>query len=116
MPALHIPAIRAAPLCTVERGAGAGNRAWDLGGNSSMTNGTVGDVMVSNGRTITVKYPDGEKKIVVPDDVPIVSLGPGDRSLLVPGAHVVMSARRNPDGVLVAISISAGKNGLTPPM
>ena len=36
------------------RGAGEGHRPWDLGGNSSMTNGTVGSLVVSNGRTITV--------------------------------------------------------------
>ncbi len=56
-----------------------------------MTNGTVGDLVVSHGRTMTVKYSSGgEKKIVVPDDVPIVSLEPADSSLLMAGAHVVI--------------------------
>ena len=44
------------------RGSGEGHRPWDLGGNSSMTNGTVGSLVVSDGHTITVKYKDGGKK------------------------------------------------------
>ncbi|WP_059412682.1 hypothetical protein [Cupriavidus basilensis] len=98
------------------RGSGEGHRAWDLGKNSSMTNGTVGSVVVSNGRTITVKYPEGEKRIVIPADVPIVNLEPGDRSLLVPGAHVVLFASKAADGALTARFVSAGKNGVVPPM
>ncbi|WP_153075420.1 DUF5666 domain-containing protein [Paraburkholderia bonniea] len=98
------------------RGSGEGHRAWDLGKNSTMTNGTVGDLVVSNGRTITVKYPNGEKKIVVPADVPIVSLTLGDRSLLRPGTHVVLFAQKSADGSLVAKFISAGKDGIVPPM
>jgi len=98
------------------RGSGEGHRPWDLGQNSTMTNGTVGDLVVSNGRTITVKYSNGEKKIVIPPDVPVVSLSPGDRSLLVPGAHIVLFAHKDTDGSLAANFISAGKNGVVPPM
>ncbi|ALU88356.1 DUF5666 domain-containing protein [Herbaspirillum rubrisubalbicans] len=97
-------------------GTGDGHRPFDLAPNSTMTNGTVGDVIASNGRTLTLKYKNGEKKIVVPDDVPIVSLEPGDRSLLAAGVKVVVRARKNADGSLTAASISAGKNGITPPM
>lgn len=98
------------------RGTGEGHRPWDLGSNSTMTNGTVGSLVVSNGRTITVKYKDGEKKIVIPQDVPIVSLESGDRSLLVPGAKVVLFAHKDADGSMAANFISAGEHGLTPPM
>ncbi|PRY06613.1 hypothetical protein B0G80_5858 [Paraburkholderia sp. BL6669N2] len=98
------------------RGSGEGHRPWDLGGNSSMTNGTVGSLVVSNGRTITVKYKDGEKKIVIPQDVPIVALESGDRSLLVPGAKVVLFAHKEADGSMAANFISAGEHGVTPPM
>ncbi|MFP3563556.1 hypothetical protein [Paraburkholderia sp. SIMBA_030] len=98
------------------RGSGEGHRPWDLGSNSTMTNGTVGSLVVSNGRTITVKYKDGEKKIVIPQDVPIVNLEAGDRSLLVPGAKVVLFAHKEADGSLAANFISAGEHGLTPPM
>jgi len=97
-------------------GTGDGHRPFDLAPNSTMTNGTVGDVVASNGRTLTLKYKGGEKKIVVPEDVPIVNIEAGDRTLLVVGAKVVVRARKNPDGSLTAVSISAGKNGVAPPM
>ncbi|MGA9705796.1 DUF5666 domain-containing protein [Pseudomonas sp.] len=97
-------------------GTGDGHRAFDLKEGSSMTNGTVGDLVVSNGRTLTVKYKGGEQKIVVPDDVPIVNLEPGDRSLLKPGTKVVLFAAQGADGKITAQAISAGKDGVTPPM
>jgi hypothetical protein len=98
------------------RGAGEGFRAWDLGANSTMTNGTVGSLVGSNGRTITVKYKEGEKKVVIPQDVPIVSLEPGSRAMLVPGTKVVLFAHKDADGSLAANAISAGEHGITPPM
>ena len=97
-------------------GTGDGHRAFDLKEGSSMTNGTVGDLVVSNGRILTVKYKGGEQKIVVPDDVPIVNLEPGDRSLLKPGTKVVLFAAQGADGKITAQAISAGKDGVTPPM
>lgn len=97
-------------------GTGDGHRAFDLAPNSTMTNGTVGDVVASNGRTLTLKYKGGEKKVVVPDDVPIVNLEAGDRSMLVAGAKVVLRARKNADSSLTAVSVNVGKNGIKPPM
>lgn len=97
-------------------GTGDGHRAFDLKEGSSMTNGTVGDLVVSNGRTLTVKYKGGEKKIVVPEGVPIVNLEPGDRSLLKAGVKVVLFAAQGADGTVTAQAISAGKDGVTPPM
>jgi hypothetical protein len=97
-------------------GTGDGHRAWDLSPNSTMTNGTVGDLVASNGRTLTLKYKGGEKKILVPEDVPIVNLELGDRSLLVVGAKVVLFAKKEADSSLTAGFISAGKGGVTPPM
>ncbi|MDE1164048.1 MAG: DUF5666 domain-containing protein [Pseudomonas sp.] len=97
-------------------GTGDGHRAFDLTKDSTMTNGSVGDLVESNGRTITVKYKGGEKKILVPDDVPIVNLVPGDRSLLKPGVKVVLFAPKESDGTYTAKFISAGENGVKPPM
>ncbi|MDR9750609.1 hypothetical protein RG836_04070 [Pseudomonas sp. SZMC_28357] len=97
-------------------GTGDGHRPFDLGKGSTMTNGSVGDLVVSNGRILTVNYKGGEKKIVVPEDVPIVNLAPGDRSLLKVGTKIVTSASQSDDGTLTASSISAGKDGLKPPM
>jgi hypothetical protein len=100
----------------VMAGTGDGHRAFDLKEGSSMTNGTVGDLVVSKGRTLTVKYKGGEQKIVVPEDVPIVNLEPGDRSLLKPGVKVVLFSAQGADGKITAQAISAGKGGVTPPM
>jgi hypothetical protein len=97
-------------------GTGDGHRPFDLTKESTMTNGSVGDLVTSNGRSMTVNYKGGQKTIVVPDDVPIVNLVPGDRSLLSPGVKIVLRAEKAPDGSLNAQSISAGKNGVTPPM
>jgi hypothetical protein len=97
--------------------SGEGHYAWDIGGaKSTMTNGTVGSVVVSNGRTITVKYPNGEKQVVVPADVPIVSLEKGDRTLLVPGAHGVFFLTKGADGAEVVGRGAVGKGDVVPPM
>ncbi|MGE8067579.1 hypothetical protein [Pseudomonas sp. NPDC089569] len=97
-------------------GSGDGHRPFDLVKGSSMTNGSVGDLVVSNGRVLTVNYKGGQQKILVPEDVPIVNLLPGDRSLLKVGVKIVTFVTRGADGALTAQSISAGKEGLTPPM
>ncbi|WP_213875951.1 DUF5666 domain-containing protein [Pseudomonas sp. dw_358] len=97
-------------------GTGDGHRAFDLGKNSTMTNGSVGDLVTSNGRTMTLNYKGGEKKVVVPDDVPVVNIVPGDRSLLKPGVKIIVSAKKADDGSLTASQVSAGENGVSPPM
>ncbi|UVK89980.1 DUF5666 domain-containing protein [Pseudomonas sp. B21-051] len=97
-------------------GSGDGHRPFDLAKGSSMTNGSVGDLVVSNGRVLTVNYKGGQQKILVPEDVPIVNLTPGDRSLLKAGVKIVSFVTQDADGTLTAQSISAGKDGVTPPM
>jgi hypothetical protein len=103
-------------LPEASRGAGEGHRPWDLGPASSMTNGTIGDVKVADGRHLTLTYKDGEQKVFVPEGVPIVTFEPGARQDLKPGTHVFVFAKRGADGALSASRISVGKDGLTPPM
>ncbi len=98
------------------RGAGEGNYGWDLGKNSSMTNGTIGSVVGTSGRTMTVDYKGGQKKLLVPDDVPVVDLEPGSKALLKPGAHVVAFGPRGADGSVDAKRIIIGEDGTVPPM
>jgi hypothetical protein len=99
------------------RGAGEGNRPWDLGGEgASMTNGTVGSLVSASGRVATVKYGNDEKQILIPDDAPIVTFEPADASALKAGAKVVVVGRPVTDGAVTALSISVGKDGLVPPM
>jgi hypothetical protein len=98
------------------RGIGEGSREWDLGAGSSMTNGTVGSLVTAKGRTVTITYKGGEKQVVVPDDVPIVTYEPTDRTALTAGANVLVNGSRAADGTVTATSVSVGKNGLVPPM
>ena len=59
-----------------QRGAAEGFRPWDQRPNSTMTNATVATtVKGTDGQNILVKYKDGEKKVVVPPDTPIVTFG-----------------------------------------
>jgi hypothetical protein len=98
------------------RGMGEGHRPFDLQPESTMTNGTVGDVTGATGRTLTVSYKGGEKTVTVPPDVPIVALEPTDGGMLSTGSHVILFGSKQADGSLVATRILVGKNGLVPPM
>jgi hypothetical protein len=99
------------------RGVGEGHRPWDLGPESTMTNGTVGTLQrIEDERTLTLAYKGGEKTVIVPPDAPIITYEPGSRAALIPGAHVIVTATRNPDETLTAIRIGVGKDGLVPPM
>ncbi|APW42130.1 hypothetical protein [Rhodoferax saidenbachensis] len=97
------------------RGAGEGHRPFDLLPQSTMTNATVAEVSAAaNGRRLQLKYKDGAMLIVVPEDAPVVTFRPGDRSLLVPGASVSLSAQLV-DGKPTVQRINAGKNGFKLP-
>jgi Domain of unknown function (DUF5666) len=99
------------------RGVGEGSRPWDLGPQTSMTNGTVvGRIEGTDGRSLTARYGSSERKVFVPPDVPVVTYEPGSRGMLVPGAHVILNAAKAADGALSASRVTVGKDGLTPPM
>ena len=99
------------------RGAGDGHRPWDLQPSSTMTNGSVAQSGASSeGQVLNLKYKDGEKKIVVPSDAPVVAYTPTDKSELRPGARVfIAAATKQPDGTLQASRINVGR-GVNPPM
>ncbi len=99
------------------RGTGEGHRPFTIP-NSTMTNGTVGDMVTATaGNTLTVKYKGGEKKIVVGPDVPVVRYIVTDRGELKPGAHIVaLNAVKKPDGSIDAPRINVGRDGASPPM
>ena len=98
------------------RGVGEGHRAWDLQPGSTMTNGTVGTVTGTSGRTLTLTYKGGEKTVTVPAEAPVITYTKGDRTMLVPGAHVIIFVSKAMDGSLRADRIGVGKDGLVPPM
>jgi len=99
------------------RGTGEGSRPYDLKPNSSMTNATVAESVVSNdGHTLLIKYKDGEKKVFVSADTPVVTYVPGEKSDLKGGAKIIAFVKQLPDGSLEANRVSVGRDGLTPPM
>ena len=99
------------------RGTGEGSRPYDLKPNSSMTNATVSESVVGNdGHTLLVKYKDGEKKLFVADNTPVVTFVPGDKSDLKAGAKVIAFMKQLPDGSFETNRVSVGRDGLTPPM
>jgi hypothetical protein len=99
------------------RGAGEGHRGWDLQPSSTMTNGAVGETTASaEGQILTLKYRDGEKKIVVTPETPIVLYVPGEKSELKPGVPIFISAAtRQADGTLQSPRVNVGR-GVAPPM
>lgn len=97
------------------KGSGEGHYGWENadGSTGTMTNGTVGKLTNTNGHTMTVMYKGGEKQLVVPSDVPIAYVQPGERAQLVAGAKIVLFPAE--DGK-TARGIAVGKNGFAPPM
>jgi hypothetical protein len=91
---------------------------WDLRPNSTMTNAYVETSVAGvNGQVVTVKYKDGEKKVIVTPETSIVKNAPSDRSEIKPGAQIIIfGAQKQADGSLVAPAIYVGRDGVKPPM
>jgi hypothetical protein len=100
-----------------QRGAAEGFRPWDARANSTMTNATVAQSVAGNdGHTLLIKYKDGEKKVTVTSDTPVVTYVPADKSELKAGAKVIAQMKKLPDGSFETNRVSVGRDGLTPPM
>jgi len=83
-----------------------GHRPFDGRDDQTMTNATVSaTVQSANGRELTLTYEGGSQKILVPEKAAISTLVPGQRSQLVPGAAVNLTANPGDDGRLTAIRI-----------
>jgi hypothetical protein len=108
-------AIQVTIFAESQRGTGEGHRSWNRP-NSTMTNGTVDATLASvDGQVLTVKYRDGEKKIVVPPDAVILIYSTGDIRELKPGAHVAFSrATKKADGVFEADRVNVGHGEVIP--
>jgi hypothetical protein len=99
------------------RGTGEGSRPYDLKPNSSMTNATVDQSVAGNdGHTLLIKYKDGEKKVVVSPETPVVTYVPAEKSDLKAGAKIIAFMKKLPDGSFETNRVSVGRDGLTPPM
>ena len=96
------------------RGAAQGFSQWNEGPDSTMTNGTVSQVVGTSNRVLTVTYNGGQQSVTIPDNTPVTTFEPADKSALTVGAHVVVRAFKGDDGALTARFISVGKNGYVP--
>jgi len=99
------------------RGTGEGSRPYDLKPNSTMTNATVSEQVAGHdGQTLMIKYKDGEKKVTIGPDTPVVTYVAGDKADLKAGAKIIAFIKQLPDGSFETNRISVGRDGLTPPM
>jgi hypothetical protein len=97
------------------RGTGEGHYDWDLKPQSKMTNGNVEQAVTGvDGPVLSVKYKDGEKKLVVTPETVVVTYVPGNKDEVKPGTKVFVAAKKQPDGTFQAPRITYGRNGAGP--
>jgi hypothetical protein len=78
------------------RGQGDGHRPWNGSPDSTMTNGAVGNIVSGvDGQIVLVKYKDGEKKIIVGPDTPVVRYEVGSMDDIRPALPSAWSLRPN---------------------
>ena len=96
------------------RGLGEGHRPWDRPG-TTMTNATVDTAVTSvDGQVVTVKYPGGEKKIVIRPDATLLTYVAAERSELKSGASVTVTGVVRSDGAVEARRVVVGRGGVIP--
>jgi hypothetical protein len=98
------------------RGTGEGHYDWDLLPKSKMTNANVEHMVTSSdGQVLSVKYKDGEKKLLVTPQTVVVTYVPGNKDDLKPGTKIFVSAaKKQPDGTLQTPRVTYGRNGAGP--
>jgi hypothetical protein len=98
------------------RGTGDGHYDWDLMPKSKMTNGNVEQAVTGvDGPVLSVKYKDGEKKLVVTPQTVVVTYQMGKKEEIQPGTRIfVAAAKKQPDGTLQTPRITYGRNGAGP--
>jgi hypothetical protein len=98
------------------RGTGEGHYDWDLMPKSKMTNGNVEQAVTGvDGPVLSVKYKDGEKKLVVTPQTVVVTYVTGDKAEIKPGTKIfVAAAKKQADGTLQTPRITYGRNGAGP--
>ncbi len=90
--------------------------AWDSIPNSMMTNANIeSSAQVSGGNELTLKYKDGEQKILVTPQTEFFTFESGTRADLKPGETIFTSARVEGDGKFSTGRVAVGKDGVNPP-
>lgn len=88
-----------------------GHRPFDGRDDQTMTNATVSaTVQGERGRELDLSHEGGTQKVTVADTAVLTSLGPGQRSNLVFGSYVNLTADAGADGKLVARNIEVRKD------
>jgi len=100
------------------RGTGEGHYDWDLKPQTKMTNANVEQTVAGvDGQMLSVKYKDGEKKLLVTPETAVVTYVTGNKDDLKQGTRIfVAAAKKQPDGTVQTPRITYGKDGLVPPM
>ena len=89
---------------------------WDSIPDSMMTNANITNVAsASGGKELTLKYKDGEEKILVTPDTEYYNFTPGTRADLKPGETVFTGARVEGDGKFSTARVAVSKDGVKPP-
>jgi hypothetical protein len=98
------------------RGTGEGHYDWDLLPKSKMTNANVEHAVDSvDGQVLSVKYKDGEKKLLVTPETVVVTYEIGKKDEVQPGTKIfVAAAKKQPDGTVQAPRITYGRSGQAP--
>src|ERR1700738_60235 len=98
------------------RGTGEGHYDWDLLPKSKMTNANVEQAVTGvDGQTLSVKYKDGEKKLLVTPETIVVTYEIGKKEAVQPATQIVVAAaKKQPDGTLQTPRIPYGRNGQGP--
>jgi len=98
------------------RGTGEGHYDWDLKPQTKMTNANVEQTVAgTEGQMLSVKYKDGEKKLLVTPETVVVTYVAGNKDDLKPGTRIfVGAAKRQADGTLQTPRITYGRNGAGP--
>jgi hypothetical protein len=99
---------------------GEGHYPMGASGNM-MTNGDVTMVVAgAKGQELDIKYNgqggSGVRHVVVPPDTPVISMTPGDVSMLKPGTPLSVVANKDASGAMTVLAINLGENGAPPPM
>jgi Domain of unknown function (DUF5666) len=89
--------------------------AWDSIPDSMMTNANIeSSAQVTGGNQLTLKYKDGEQKILVTPQTEFFTFAPGSRADLKPG-ETIFTGARNEGGKLVTQRVAVSKDGVNPP-
>jgi hypothetical protein len=89
--------------------------SWDSIPDSMMTNANIeSSAQVTGGNELTLKYKDGEQKILVTPQTEFFTFAPGSRADLKPG-ETIFTGARNEGGKLIAQRVAVSKDGVHPP-